>query len=197
MTEANRKRQEIIGNLRLIWKEPLLLVFIIAIFYFLFIFVLFPLFMVFKTSLIVDKQFDLSNYLAIFSKRYYFQPFINSMILGVLAATAGTILGFVFAYAITRTPLPFKRFFRMTATFPIISPPFVVALAAILLFGRAGSLPGQSLCHRHITTGCSRDCQCLAFGVYRVHGRFRESHDFIRKFQGPFRTGLFTDYRYV
>ena len=126
--------------MRLIWKEPLLLVSIIAIFYFLMIFVLFPLFMVFKTSLIVDKQFDLSNYLAIFSKKYYFQPFINSMILGVLAATAGTILGFVFAYAITRTPIPFKRFFRMTATFPIISPPFVIALAAILLFGRAGSL---------------------------------------------------------
>jgi len=140
MTGSNRKRQEIIGNLRLIWKEPLLLVSIIAIFYFLMIFVLFPLFMVFKTSLIVDKQFDLSNYLAIFSKKYYFQPFINSMILGVLAATAGTILGFVFAYAITRTPIPFKRFFRMTATFPIISPPFVIALAAILLFGRAGSL---------------------------------------------------------
>ena len=132
--------QEIIGNWRLIWKEPLLLVFVIAIFYFLLVFVAVPLYMVFKTSLIVNKQFDLSNYLAIFSKRYYFQPFINSMILGILAATAGTILGFVFAYAITRTPLPFKRFFRMTATFPIISPPFVIALAAILLFGRAGSL---------------------------------------------------------
>jgi iron(III) transport system permease protein len=140
MTQPSRKMQEIIGNWRLIWKEPLLLVFIIAIFYFLLVFVASPLYMVFKTSLIVNKQFDLSNYLAIFSKRYYFQPFINSMILGILAATAGTILGFVFAYAITRTPLPFKRFFRMTATFPIISPPFVIALAAILLFGRAGSL---------------------------------------------------------
>jgi len=140
MSLPSRKMQEVIGNWRVIWKEPLLLVFIIAIFYFLLVFVAFPLYMVFKTSLIVNKQFDLSNYLAIFSKRYYFQPFINSMILGILAATAGTILGFVFAYAITRTPLPFKRFFRMTATFPIISPPFVVALAAILLFGRAGSL---------------------------------------------------------
>ena len=90
MIKTSRKRQEIVGNLRLLWKEPLLLVFIIAIFYFLMIFVLFPLYMVFKTSLIVDKQFDLSNYLAIFSKRYYFQPFINSMILGVCAATAGT-----------------------------------------------------------------------------------------------------------
>jgi iron(III) transport system permease protein len=46
----------------------------------------------------------------------------------------------VFAYAITRTPLPFKQFFRLTATFPIISPPFVIALAAILLFGRSGTL---------------------------------------------------------
>jgi iron(III) transport system permease protein len=140
MRQPSRKMQEIIGNWRLIWKEPLLLVFIIAIFYFLTVFVAFPLYMVFKASLIVNKQFDLSNYLAIFSKRYYFQPFINSMILGIAAATAGTMLGFVFAYAITRTPLPFKRFFRMTATFPIISPPFIVALAAILLFGRAGSL---------------------------------------------------------
>jgi len=140
MRQPSRKIQEIIGNWRIIWKEPLLLVFIIAIFYFLLVFVAFPLYMVFKTSLIVHKQFDLSNYLAIFSKRYYFQPLINSMILGMLAATAGTMLGFVFAYAITRTPLPFKRFFRMTATFPIISPPFIVALAAILLFGRAGSL---------------------------------------------------------
>ena len=88
MRQPSRKMQEIIGNWRLIWKEPLLLVFIIAIFYFLLVFVAFPLYMVFKASLIVDKQFDLSNYLAIFSKRYYFQPFINSMILGILAATA-------------------------------------------------------------------------------------------------------------
>ena len=56
------------------------------------------------------------------------------MLLGVCTACTGTLMGFVFAYAITRTPLPFKRFFRMTATFPIISPPFVVALSAILLF---------------------------------------------------------------
>ena len=134
------KRHELIGNLRLIWKEPLLLLSIIAIFYFLFVFVISPIFLVFKTSLTLDNQFDLSNYQAVFSKRYYYQPFINSIILGVLTASTGTLLGFVFAYAITRTPIPFKRFFRMTATFPIISPPFVIALAAILLFGRAGGL---------------------------------------------------------
>jgi len=136
----NRKLHEIVGNLKLIWKEPLLLLSILTIFYFLITFVMFPIFQVFKASLIVNHKLDFSNYLAIFSKRYYYQPFFNSMILGVYTATLGTIIGFVFAYALTRTPLPFKNFFRLTATFPIISPPFVVALSAILLFGRAGTL---------------------------------------------------------
>lgn len=140
MANQGSNRQEIIANLKLIWKEPLLFVSILAIFYFLLVFVAYPIFLVFKTSLIVDKQFSFSNYLAIFSKRYFYQPFLNSMILGALTAFSGTLLGFTFAYAITRTPIPFKRFFRLAATFPIISPPFIVSLAAILLFGRSGSL---------------------------------------------------------
>ena len=136
----NRQIQEIAGQLRLIWKEPVLFIFILLIFYFLFTFVAFPLFQVIRNSMYIDGQWDFSNYLAIFSKRYYFQPFINSIVLGICTATIGTMAGFIFAYALTRTPLPLKYFFRLTATFPIISPPFVVALAAILLFGRAGSL---------------------------------------------------------
>ena len=140
MSKLQRKVNEIIGNLKLIWKEPLLFISIIAIFYFLLVFVAFPIFQVFKNSIFINKQLDFSNYLAIFSKRYYFQPFFNSMILGISTATVGTVVGFIFAYALTRTPIPFKNFFRVIATFPIISPPFVVALAAILLFGRSGVL---------------------------------------------------------
>lgn len=140
MIQFERRRREVISNLHMIRKEPLLLVLILAIFYFLLLFVAFPVFQVIKTSFSMDNHFDISNYLAIFSKKYYFQPFINSMILGVCTATTGTLIGFTFAYGITRTPLPFKQFFRMTAIFPIISPPFVVSLAAILLLGRSGTI---------------------------------------------------------
>lgn len=140
MIQFERRRREVISNLQMIRKEPLLLVLILAIFYFLLLFVAFPVFQVIKTSFSMDNHFDISNYLAIFSKKYYFQPFINSMILGVCTATTGTLIGFTFAYGITRTPLPFKQFFRMTAIFPIISPPFVVSLAAILLLGRSGTI---------------------------------------------------------
>jgi len=118
----------------------MLLVAILAIFYFLLVFVVLPIFQVFKTSLMVNKRFDHANYIAVFSKDYFVRPFLNSILLGVLTAATCTFMGFVFAYALTRTPLPFKRFFRLTATFPVISPPFVVALAAILLFGRRGVL---------------------------------------------------------
>ncbi len=140
MRRAARRGQATLAGLRALWREPLLLVAILAIFYFLLLFVVFPIFQVFKTSLVVKGRFDPSNYLAVFSATYYYVPFLNSMLLGTITATAGTIVGFVFAYAITRTPMPLKGFFRQIATFPIISPPFVVALSAILLFGRAGSL---------------------------------------------------------
>ncbi|RKX76758.1 MAG: iron ABC transporter permease [Spirochaetes bacterium] len=140
MRSLTRKSGEVIANLRLIWKEPLLFTSIIAIFYFLIVFVAYPVFGVIKTSLVVKGKLDFSNYLAVFSARYYFQPFLNSMFLGICTACIGTFIGFIFAFGLTRTTLPFKPFFRQTATFPIISPPFVVSLAAILLFGRAGSL---------------------------------------------------------
>jgi iron(III) transport system permease protein len=140
MKVSTRRTREVIASMRIIWKEPLLLVAILAIFYFLILFVAFPIFQVFRYSLVIDKRFDPSNYAAVFSARYYYQPFLNSILLGTITATTGTIMGFGFAYALTRTPLPFKGFFRQAITFPIISPPFVVALSAILLFGRAGSL---------------------------------------------------------
>jgi iron(III) transport system permease protein len=140
MANLKLKRDEMLSNLRLIWKEPLLFMSIAGIFYFLLVFVIYPLLKVIATSLMVDGAFSFENYLAVFSAHYYIRPFLNSMVLGILTATIGTFVGFVFAYGITRTPMPGKRFFRLTATFPIISPPFVVALSAILLFGRAGSL---------------------------------------------------------
>jgi iron(III) transport system permease protein len=69
MNKSARRTSEIIANMRIIWKEPFLLVAILAIFYFLILFVAFPIFQVFRYSLVIDKQFDLSNYLAVFSAR--------------------------------------------------------------------------------------------------------------------------------
>ncbi|MGH0053221.1 MAG: ABC transporter permease [Sphaerochaetaceae bacterium] len=142
MKQYNSSHSQRINDIRKLIKEPFLLLSILVIFYLLILFVIFPIYQVFKTSLAVDGQFSLQNYRDVLSKSYYLQPLLNSMILGVLVATIGTLVGFVFAYAITRTPMKGKRVFRLIATFPMVSPPFVVALACILLFGRSGIFAG-------------------------------------------------------
>jgi len=68
------------------------------------------------------------------------QILLNTVILGVSVATVGTLIGFLFAYVQVRVPLPrlLKRFMHLMALLPIVSPPFALALSAIVLFGRSG-----------------------------------------------------------
>jgi iron(III) transport system permease protein len=47
-------------------------------------------------------------------------------------------LALVLAYAVTRTDIPGKRFVSLMSLLPLISPPFLVSLAFILLLGRNG-----------------------------------------------------------
>ena len=58
--------------------------------------------------------------------------------LALMTASGATLLGLAFALAATRTSLPFKKALRMLTILPIITPPFVIGLALILLFGRSG-----------------------------------------------------------
>jgi len=60
--------------------------------------------------------------------------------MGVLVGLATTILGLAFALLVTRTGMQAKGFVRTVSLLPIITPPFVIGLALILLFGRAGAV---------------------------------------------------------
>ncbi|WP_191061070.1 ABC transporter permease [Geminicoccus harenae] len=64
----------------------------------------------------------------------------NSLLLAVLTGLSTTLLGLAFALIATRTPFPFKRSLRVLTVLPIITPPFVIGLAIILLFGRNGTV---------------------------------------------------------
>jgi iron(III) transport system permease protein len=62
----------------------------------------------------------------------------NTLVMGLAVATGGTLLGFLFAYVQVKVDVPFKRLMHYIALVPIISPPFALASAIILLFGRNG-----------------------------------------------------------
>ncbi len=63
---------------------------------------------------------------------------VNTVILGVLSATLATALGLALALLVNRTDFRMKRALRAVSILPIITPPFVVGVAIILLFGRTG-----------------------------------------------------------
>ncbi|MET0850940.1 MAG: ABC transporter permease subunit, partial [Candidatus Rokuibacteriota bacterium] len=64
----------------------------------------------------------------------------NTLFLAVLVGTGTTLLGLAFALIATRTGFPAKPLLRALSVLPIITPPFVIGLALILLFGRSGAV---------------------------------------------------------
>lgn len=64
----------------------------------------------------------------------------NSLILAILVGFITTLLGLAFALVVTRTGFRLKRGLRALTVLPIITPPFVIGLAIILLFGLSGSV---------------------------------------------------------
>src|SRR5207249_12049480 len=62
----------------------------------------------------------------------------NTLVLALLTATTTTALGLAFALVVTRTGFKAKRLLRVLTILPIITPPFVIGLGLILIFGRSG-----------------------------------------------------------
>lgn len=62
----------------------------------------------------------------------------NTLFLALACGAGTTALGLAFALIVTRTGFAFKRTLRVLTVLPIITPPFVIGLALILVFGRSG-----------------------------------------------------------
>jgi len=132
-------------DLRRLRDEPLLLIAVIAIFALLLLFILYPLARVLIVSLFPEGAFSPRLYREFLGSWFIRQAFLNSILMGILTAVGGTIVGFLFAYTLTRTNVPGKSLLTLAAILPIISPPFVSALAIILLFGNNGLITRQLL----------------------------------------------------
>lgn len=69
----------------------------------------------------------------------------NSVLLAIVVSGLSTGLGFLFALLAERSRLPTRRLFGPVSILPIITPPFVLGLAIIYLFGRRGFITHQVL----------------------------------------------------
>jgi iron(III) transport system permease protein len=63
---------------------------------------------------------------------------INSMLLAILAGAFSTLFGFALALLAERGAERNKKWLRILSILPVVTPPFVIAVAIIVLFGRTG-----------------------------------------------------------
>ena len=85
---------------------------------------------------------DFANYAEYFSTPALSVSIGNTITVSVASAVLGTLLGFVYAYGVTRTNIKGKRFFRYTALIPLFLPTVVHGLSLVYLFGNQGVITG-------------------------------------------------------
>ena len=80
----------------------------------------------------------LANYVRYFSTPALFQSIGNSLWVSILSTLLTVPLAFVYAYALTRSLMPFRGFFKTVALVPILVPSLLPGLALVYLFGNQG-----------------------------------------------------------
>lgn len=141
---------QIVRQFNLIARDPTLALGLLVAGAFIVTFVLYPLlrviwqgFFTLETGAFSLKYF--AQFVDPYYRAYQWQVLRDTMIMGLATATGGTLVGFIFAFTLVRCRPPFPRLLHVLALLPTISPPFAIAIAAILLFGRSGLITSNLL----------------------------------------------------
>jgi len=138
-----------IREFTLLGRDPILSISLLLSGIFIFVFVVFPLYRSVAGGFISKEGAWDVSYFARYFDNYYGpglrKAFFDTMLMGLMTATAGTLVGFIFAYAVVRCRIPGKRIVHWLALVPTVSPPFALALSMILLFGRNGLISHKIL----------------------------------------------------
>jgi iron(III) transport system permease protein len=116
--------------MRSLQREPGLLLALLAVIVLVGVFIVYPQIRVIATPG--------TGYVDFLTGGSWVKATLNSLQVMALSTTSAVILGFVFAYAMVYTPMRWKPFFRLVGILPLLSPPFVVAAAYVILFGPRG-----------------------------------------------------------
>jgi len=110
--------------------------------------ILFLLFLVLPLAALISKSLEnkdgefigFANYSLYLQEPALFQSLYNSLFVAIISTIIVVVLAFLFAYAITRTCMPFKGFFKLVALIPLLSPSILAAIALVYWFGNQGVL---------------------------------------------------------
>src|SRR5215207_4085665 len=81
-----------------------------------------------------EEGLSFDHFSEVLSGRLYLTALKNSLILGAWTSLFSLVLGLLLAWAVSRTDVPAKPLFQITATLSYLSPPFLTAIALTYLF---------------------------------------------------------------
>ena len=81
---------------------------------------------------------SMAQYINAITRPLALRALYNSLFITLISTISSVFVGFLYAYTMNYTKIPGKIFFHTISILPLLSPPFVVALAWILLFGPRG-----------------------------------------------------------
>ena len=120
--------------------DPILVTTIVVLITFLTLFILYPLAILLVDSFVGDGGFSFNVFKRIFEMPTFTRAITNTLKVGFLVGILSTLIGLLFAYVevYVRMGKFTGGLFKVVSMLPVVSPPFVLSLSMIMLFGKAG-----------------------------------------------------------
>ncbi len=122
--------------------DPIMVTTIVVLITFLTLFILYPLAILLVDSVYgAETGLTMSVFQRIFQMPSFRQAITNTLKVGMTVGILSTVIGLLFAYVEVYVKLRTKftaRLFQVVSMLPVVSPPFVLSLSMIMLFGKAG-----------------------------------------------------------
>ena len=121
--------------------DPIMVTTIVVLIAFLSLFILYPLAILLVDSFVTDQGITLDVFRRIMAMGNFRRAIGNTLKVGFLVGIASALIGLLFAYVEVYVKLRTRLMsglFKVVSMLPVVSPPFVLSLSMIMLFGKSG-----------------------------------------------------------
>ena len=112
--------------MRSISREPAVVLVLVVLVGLMLMFIIYP-----QVQVVIVP--GLGGYIEFLAGQTWIKPLLNSLQIMLASTTTAVTLGFIYAYSMVYSEMPWKPFFRIVGILPLLSPPFVVAVSYICL----------------------------------------------------------------
>ena len=134
------KNQSAALDRKKLMADPIMVTTIAVLIAFLTLFILYPLAILLVDSLVGDGSLGVGVFRRIFAMPSFTRAITNTLKVGFLVGILSTLVGLLFAYVEVYVKMDKLAggLFKVVSMLPVVSPPFVLSLSMIMLFGKAG-----------------------------------------------------------